>query len=76
MKIENNKAVSLIYELRENDSNGRIIETLDDTRPLKFIYGTGKLLPVFESNISLLKTGDEFSFALNLKWHTETKEKR
>ena len=64
MKIENNKAVSLIYELRENDSNGRIIETLDDTRPLKFIYGTGKLLPVFESNISLLKTGDEFSFAL------------
>jgi FKBP-type peptidyl-prolyl cis-trans isomerase SlyD len=64
MKIENNKMVSLIYELRENDSQGRIIESLDETRPLKFIYGTGKLLPVFESNISLLETGDLFKFQL------------
>ena len=65
MKVENNKMVSLIYELRENDSNGRIIEALDETRPLKFIYGTGRLLPVFESNISLLNSGDPFSFTLN-----------
>jgi FKBP-type peptidyl-prolyl cis-trans isomerase SlyD len=65
MKIENNKMVSLIYELRENDSNGRIIEALDESRPLSFIYGTGRLLPVFESNISLLKTGDNFRFTLN-----------
>ena len=65
MKIENNKMVSLIYELRENDSNGRIIEALDESRPLSFIYGTGKLLPVFESNIGLLKTGDNFRFTLN-----------
>ena len=65
MKIENNKMVSLIYELRENDSNGRVIEALDETRPLKFIYGTGRLLPVFESNISLLKSGDLFNFTLN-----------
>jgi FKBP-type peptidyl-prolyl cis-trans isomerase SlyD len=57
--------VSLIYELRENDLNGRIIESLDETRPLKFIYGTGRLLPVFESNISLLKTGDIFKFLLS-----------
>jgi FKBP-type peptidyl-prolyl cis-trans isomerase SlyD len=65
MKIENNKMVSLIYELRENDSNGRIIEALDEARPLKFIYGTGRLLPVFESNISMLNSGDPFSFILN-----------
>jgi FKBP-type peptidyl-prolyl cis-trans isomerase SlyD len=65
MNIENNKMVSLIYELRENDSNGRIIEALDENRPLKFVYGTGRLLPVFESNISLLKSGDPFSFTLN-----------
>jgi FKBP-type peptidyl-prolyl cis-trans isomerase SlyD len=65
MKIENNMMVSLIYELRENDSNGRIIETLDETRPLKFIYGTGRLLPVFESNINSLKSGDPFNFKLN-----------
>lgn len=65
MQIDNNKMVSLTYELRENDSEGRLIETLDDTRPLKFIYGTGRLLPVFESNISLLKTGDLFKFKLD-----------
>ena len=65
MKIENNKMVSLIYEMRENDSNGRIIEALDESRPLSFRYGTGRLLQVFESNISLLKTGDNFRFTLN-----------
>jgi FKBP-type peptidyl-prolyl cis-trans isomerase SlyD len=65
MKIENNKMVSLIYELRERDAEGRIIEQLDETRPLKFIYGTGKLLPVFESNIESLSEGDDFRFPLN-----------
>jgi FKBP-type peptidyl-prolyl cis-trans isomerase SlyD len=65
MKIERNKMVSLIYELRESNKNGRILEVLDETRPLNFIYGTGKLLPVFESNISSLKTGDAFSFSLD-----------
>jgi FKBP-type peptidyl-prolyl cis-trans isomerase SlyD len=65
MKIENNKMVSLIYELRENDPDGRIIEALDETRPLTFIYGTGRLLPDFESNINSLKAGDPFRFKLN-----------
>ena len=54
MKIENNRMVSLIYELRENDSKGKIIEALDETKPLRFIFGTGRLLPVFESNIGSL----------------------
>jgi FKBP-type peptidyl-prolyl cis-trans isomerase SlyD len=65
MKIENNKIVSLIYELRESDPQGRIIEVLDDKKPLTFIYGTGRLLPVFESNINSLKSGDTFMFSLN-----------
>jgi FKBP-type peptidyl-prolyl cis-trans isomerase SlyD len=64
MKIETNKMVSLIYELRENDSEGRIIESLDESRPLTFLYGTGRLLPAFESNINSLGIGDLFNFAL------------
>jgi FKBP-type peptidyl-prolyl cis-trans isomerase SlyD len=64
MKIENNKMVSLIYELREKDAEGKIIEQLDETKPLNFIYGTGKLLPVFESNIESLSEGDNFQFPL------------
>ncbi len=65
MKIEKNKMVSLIYELREGDSEGRIMEALDETRPLTFIYGTGRLLPVFESNINSLGIGEPFSFTLS-----------
>ncbi len=64
MKIEKNKMVSLIYELRESDPEGRIIETLDETSPLTFLFGTGRLLPVFESNINSLSSGDSFMFTL------------
>jgi FKBP-type peptidyl-prolyl cis-trans isomerase SlyD len=65
MKIEKSKMVSLIYELRESDSTGRIIETLDENKPLTFIFGTGRLLPVFESNIDSLKKGDSFKFNID-----------
>ena len=65
MKVEKNKMVSLIYELRESDAEGRIIETLDENSPLKFVYGTGRLLPVFESNIGSLNIGDNFRFTLS-----------
>jgi FKBP-type peptidyl-prolyl cis-trans isomerase SlyD len=65
MKIEKNKMVSLIYELRESNVEGRVIEALDEEKPLKFIYGTGRLLPEFESNINTLASGDAFSFALS-----------
>lgn len=64
MKIENNKVVSLIYELREGNEEGRVIETLEENRPLTFVYGTGRLLPQFESNIDSLSTGDSFRFRL------------
>ena len=57
--------VSLIYELKESDSDGRTLEALDETRPLTFIYGTGRLLPVFESNINSLTSGELFSFKMS-----------
>jgi FKBP-type peptidyl-prolyl cis-trans isomerase SlyD len=64
MKIEKNRMVSLIYELRESNIEGKVIEVLDENRPLSFVFGTGRLLPVFESNISSLIKGDSFSFSL------------
>ena len=64
MKIESNKMVSLTYELRENDQFGKVIEVVEDDRPLNFIYGTGRLLPSFESNLVNLSKGDPFSFSL------------
>jgi FKBP-type peptidyl-prolyl cis-trans isomerase SlyD len=65
MKIGSDKMVSLVYELRESNSEGRVIEALDESRPLSFIYGTGRLLPVFESNLNTLQAGDSFSFELS-----------
>jgi FKBP-type peptidyl-prolyl cis-trans isomerase SlyD len=64
MRIEKNKMVSLVYELRERDSDGRVIEVLEETHPLSFVYGAGRLLPYFESNINNLEAGDDFQFTL------------
>lgn len=65
MKIDKNKVVSLIYKLRENNSEGRIIETIEPDKPMTFLFGNGRLLPDFESNISTLGKGDEFVFTLS-----------
>jgi FKBP-type peptidyl-prolyl cis-trans isomerase SlyD len=65
MKIENNKFVSLIYELREGNIEGRIVETLLEERPMTFVFGSGRLLPSFESKLASLEKGDVFSFILD-----------
>ncbi|MFN8239626.1 MAG: FKBP-type peptidyl-prolyl cis-trans isomerase [Bacteroidales bacterium] len=64
MKIEKDKMVSIIYELRENDPAGEVVEALDESRPLSFVFGTGRLLPSFESNLSGRSEGDSFAFSL------------
>jgi FKBP-type peptidyl-prolyl cis-trans isomerase SlyD len=64
MNIEKERAVSIIYELRESNSEGRIIETVEDNNPLTFIFGSGKLLEGFESNLNSLSTGESFRFIL------------
>lgn len=64
MNIEKNKVVSLSYELRLNDADGRVIETVTPASPMSFIFGTGNLLPKFEKNIDGLAIGDSFSFTL------------
>lgn len=64
MKIEKHKHVSLLYELRENNRDGRVIEELDPARPLSFVYGAGRLISGFETGIASLSAGEEFSFTV------------
>jgi len=64
MKVEKDKIISLIYELRQDDKNGDVIESINEDRPLTFLFGSGRLLKDFEANLSGLSTGDEFSFQL------------
>ena len=64
MKIEKNKVVSLSYTLTVE---GDTIETVNAENPLKFIFGTGYLLPKFEENVLNKVVGDTFDFTLSAK---------
>ncbi|MCK9291433.1 MAG: FKBP-type peptidyl-prolyl cis-trans isomerase [Bacteroidales bacterium] len=64
MKIGNNKVVSLIYELRENDAQGELIQKVEKDHPFVYLFGVGGLLPVFEQNLNGLQPGDTFSFSM------------
>ncbi|MGD0341893.1 MAG: FKBP-type peptidyl-prolyl cis-trans isomerase [Bacteroidales bacterium] len=65
MKIDKNRVVSLIYELREGNPGGRVIEALEESKPMTFIFGSGRLLPSFESQLSSLENGDNFNFVID-----------
>lgn len=62
--IDKDRMVALTYTLRELNIKGEIIEEVDDTNPLKFMFGAGQMLPKFEENIAEYSAGDKFEFAL------------
>jgi FKBP-type peptidyl-prolyl cis-trans isomerase SlyD len=65
MEAAANKVVSIIYELRRDNQDGEVVETLSPENPMTFIMGTGNLLPKFEENLQGLKTGQSFKFILS-----------
>ncbi|MDR2927782.1 MAG: peptidylprolyl isomerase [Cytophagaceae bacterium] len=62
MTIEKNKFVSLTYKLKGSD--GELIEETDSNQPLEFVFGTGRMIPMFEQKLCGLKQGDSFDFSL------------
>jgi FKBP-type peptidyl-prolyl cis-trans isomerase SlyD len=64
LKAEKDNVVSLTYELRVDHSDGKVIESLNESNPLTFLFGRGNLLPKFEAHISGLQVGDTFDFDL------------
>ncbi len=64
MKTDQNKVVSITYELREKNKEGEILETVTKESPLTFILGVGALLPAFEAKLTGLEEGDAFDFIL------------
>jgi len=48
--IEENRVVTLTYELRDGNANGELLERMDARYPFIFLFGTGKLLKSFEEN--------------------------
>jgi len=64
MNIENNKVVSVTYDLRTENHESDIVESATTETPLKFIFGLGMMLPVFEEKLSGKAQGDDFQFML------------
>jgi FKBP-type peptidyl-prolyl cis-trans isomerase SlyD len=64
MKVGKNKVVTLTYELRLDNKEGEIIQTVEKDRPFVHLFGVGTLLPAFEENLDGLVAGDEFGFYL------------
>jgi len=64
MLVEKNKVVSITYTLREAGENTEVIQEVDASRPLAFLYGAGQLLPKFEEHLSGKALGDTYEFVL------------
>lgn len=73
MKIEQNKVVSLAYEL---EVEGKIADKAGKDSPLEYIHGTHMLLPRFEEEVAGKEPGERFEFTLSPEegydvYHTE-----
>jgi FKBP-type peptidyl-prolyl cis-trans isomerase SlyD len=66
MKVEQNRVVTLTYELRINDDNGgqSLVETASEEQPMVFIFGKSGLPDQFESELDGKNPGDTFDFTL------------
>jgi len=51
MKIEQQQIATIVYELREENAQGELLERMDSRHPFTFLFGTGKLLKSFEANL-------------------------
>ncbi|MCD4833302.1 MAG: FKBP-type peptidyl-prolyl cis-trans isomerase [Bacteroidales bacterium] len=64
MTISNEKVVTLVYQLKVDNSEGDIVETVKEDKPFVFLYGAGFMLLKFEENLNGLKAGENFEFTL------------
>lgn len=67
MQINKNKVVSVHYTLHVHEGNASAEEFVEQTQasePMVFLFGSGNLLPSFESQLEGLTIGSEFDFSL------------
>lgn len=62
--IQRGAVVTLSYSLRENNSEGLLIQETSPSNPLVFLFGFGQLLPDFERQIEGKKNGDQYAFSI------------
>ncbi|MBN2746196.1 MAG: FKBP-type peptidyl-prolyl cis-trans isomerase [Bacteroidales bacterium] len=59
-----NKSVVLHYNLKEDNSEGQLIESTYTSEPLEFVFGSGKMIPMFEDMLEGKMAGDKFAFSI------------
>lgn len=64
MTIAKDKMVSVTYELKLDGKDGDIFEKAGKDKPLIFLYGSGMMLPAFESGLSDKNTNDTFEISI------------
>ncbi|MGM9759570.1 MAG: peptidylprolyl isomerase [Parabacteroides sp.] len=65
MKITDNKYVAVTYDLHVGEGEEReLMEKATADRPLKFVYGTGMMIPAFEAALKDLAVGETFDFSI------------
>ena len=71
MKITENLVVSLDYTLQVDQNGEKVIaDKSQPGQPLAFIFGSGMLLPEFESNIVGKEVNDAFDFKISAEKRT------
>ncbi len=65
MQVEENKIVTLSYELREHDAAGPLLEVMDIAYPFIFFYKSNYILDTFQEKLRGLAAGDPFAFTLS-----------
>ena len=60
MTIAKDKMVSVTYELKLDGKEGDVFEKAGKDSPLIFLYGSGMMLPAFESGLAEKKATDTF----------------
>ncbi|HEY8365579.1 MAG TPA: peptidylprolyl isomerase [Bacteroidia bacterium] len=65
MSISLNKVVSVSYTLRTDNAQGELVQQVDTTNPLVFLFGHGQLLPKFEEALLNKNVGDTYEVTLS-----------
>ena len=64
MTIAKDKMVSVTYELKLDGKDGDVFEKAAKESPLVFLYGSGMMLPAFESGLSGKNPGEAFEISI------------
>jgi FKBP-type peptidyl-prolyl cis-trans isomerase SlyD len=69
MTIDQNKVVSIDYELWVDNGDGErtFQEKTGPGQPLVFLFGVGQLLPLFEDQLKGKQSGDPFEFSIDFE---------